>query len=105
MDNDQRQIAVMMTFAVVFAIVGKATKGATDQVGGDAKIILGGTLGIVLLELMAETVPALSSFAKGLAAITLLSSVLINGEPVFNAVNKTTKITTPATATTSKGLT
>lgn len=96
MDNDQRQIAVMMVFAVVFALVGKATKGAKDQIGGDAKIILGGTLAIVLLELLAEAAPVASSFAKGLAGITLLSSVLINGEPVFNAINKSTKIALPS---------
>ena len=90
----------MMVFAVLFALFGKAAKGTTNQVAGDAKIILGGTMAIVLLELLAETAPVASNYAKGLAGITLLSSILINGEPVFNAINKSTKIALPTKTTT-----
>ena len=98
MNNDQtRQIATFMFFAVVFALVGH-TIAKTPSKTGDVKIILGGTIGAGLLALLAEMGDSPASFAKGLAEVTLLSSVLINGGPVFAAISKKVG-TTPAPTT------
>lgn len=109
MNTDQRMIGVFMAFAVIFALVGKATRGTGSQVAGDAKVILGGTIGAVLLSLLAEAGEGAAGFAKGLAGITLLSSVFINGQPVFSEVSRlskstgTLRTTTTATPVAAKG--
>ena len=94
-----------MAFAGIFALVGttqrslaKASPPAPNQ---DVKIILGTTLGTVLLFLLSEAGDGAASFAVGLAGITLISSVLINGTGVFNAINKATPLTKPVAPVTA----
>lgn len=96
-----RSILAMMSFAVAFALIGHTvnSKSSTSKAGGDVKIILGGAIGTVLLTLLGEGGDAAASFAKGLAGVTLLSSIIINGKPVFGAVSHLTGPAAP-TATT-----
>jgi hypothetical protein len=95
MNNDRRQVVAFMAFAAIFALIGHTVKSTTGQskAGSDVKIILGAGLGTVLLTLLAEAGDGGASFAKGLAALTLISSVLINGTPVFSAVSNLTSKT------------
>ena len=102
MGGDQRAIVGFMGAAVVFAIIGDVVKQKTQSVpsGSYVKIVLGGTLGTGLLVLLSEAGSGPASFAKGLAAITLVASVVINGLPVFNGIDHLTagvkNIGTPA---------
>lgn len=113
--NPSRQIVAFMAFAMAFAVIGHTVKsgGVSNPVPlpgtgikgttTDVKILLGGSIGTVLLVLLASTGSGAASFAKGLAGVTLLSSILINGAPVFGAVSKLSgaKTTAPATTTTT----
>jgi hypothetical protein len=91
---DQTKVIVtFMVFTVAFALVGTNAKGGAKP-GTDVKIILGGTVAAILLSLIAETGQAPADFAKGLAGVALLASVLTNGTPVFNAIDK--NVSTPA---------
>jgi hypothetical protein len=94
--SDARLIATFMFFAVTFALIGH-TISTTKEKTGDVKIILGGMIGTVLLALLAETGETEATFAKGLAVVTLLSSVLVNGTPVFKAIDA--NVGAPATIT------
>jgi hypothetical protein len=101
--NQQRQIVAMMTFAVVFALIGhgsKIAKGTNSNSlpvnGGDVKILLGGAVGTVLLVLLGEAGDSGATFAKGIAVITLISSALINGQEVFGGISHLTAKKTPA---------
>jgi hypothetical protein len=107
MGNDQRKIVGFMGAAVVFALIGDAVKSQKSSVpsGSYVKIILGGGLGTGLLILVSDVGGAGAEFAKGLALISMVASVLINGTDVFSGVSKVTgslKTTTPVTTTTKK---
>lgn len=96
--DSTRKIVAYMAFAGGFAIVGhtvKASRGVATK-GGDVKIFLGTAIGATLLALLAEGGEGGAKLATGLAAITLISSILINGVTVFTGVNNlTTKATGP----------
>lgn len=102
MNNDSRTILALMAFTGVFAVVGNLEK-KDNTAGSDVKIFLGVGLGAVLLTLLAEAGGGAATFAKGLAVVALLSSILVNGESVFNGVDKLTGAKT--TPTTTKGTT
>ena len=92
MGTDQRAIVGYLGAAVVFALIGDVVKQKTQSVpaGSYVKILLGGGLGTGLLVLISETGGAAADFAKGLALVTLVASVLMNGTVVFTGVNKLT---------------
>ena len=107
METPSRQIVAFMAFAVAFGVIGHQTTHPTGTSStsplpaggsGDVRIFLGGAIGTVLLVLLAQAGDGAASFAKGLAAVTLVSSVLINGTTVFGAVSHLTGTTaaTPA---------
>lgn len=93
MDDPSRNIVAFMLFAGLFALIGHTAAPKSSKVG-DATIVLGATIGAALLTLLAQAGGQTAKFAEGLAGITLVSSVLINGKPVFGAVNKLTAGTT-----------
>ena len=98
MQGDQKQIAALMTFAVLFGVIGHTIKVKNNQntgAGADVKIILGGAIGTVLLVLLSEAGGGGEQLAKGLAVLTLISSLLINGTGVFSGVSKLTAKTAP----------
>lgn len=110
MGSDQRAIVGYLGAAVVFALIGDAVKQKTKSVpaGSYVKIILGGGLGAGLLVLLSEGGGPTAEFAKGLALITLVASVLLNGEVVFAGIDKLTGSvnsigTTKAATSTSQG--
>lgn len=99
--HDAKQIIGFMVFAVAFGVLGHNKRHPSTVVGsaftkgvastaGDAKIILGGAIGATLLVLLAQAGEGPAAFAKGLAAVTLVSSILINGTEVFGAVSSIT---------------
>jgi high-affinity Fe2+/Pb2+ permease len=92
MGNDQRAIVGFMGAAVLFALVGDVIKSQKSSVpsGAYVKIILGGGIGAGLLVLLSDTGSGASEFAKGLALITMVASVLVNGTDVFSGVSKVT---------------
>lgn len=100
MTTGPRRIAAFMFFAVVFALIGHQVRAKTvANPVGDVRIILGGTIGTVLLALLSELGDQASAFAVGLSEVTLLSSVLINGAEVFPAISKATTVATVAPTT------
>jgi hypothetical protein len=104
MGNDQRAIVGFMGAAVVFALIGDVVKQKTKSVpaGSYVKILLGGGLATGLLVLMSEAGATGADFAKGLAVITLVASVLSNGTVVFTGIDKlTTSVNGLGTTTTA----
>jgi hypothetical protein len=92
MGTDQRAIVGFMGAAVVFALIGDVIKQKTQSVpsGAYVKIILGGGIGTGLLVLVSDAGGPAAEFAKGLALITMVASILINGTDVFSGVSKVT---------------
>jgi hypothetical protein len=94
-----------MAFAVAFTLIGKVASASTatkDPVAKvtDVQIVLGGGIGTVLLVLLSEMGETAATLARGLAGITLLGSVLVNGKPVFALVSTmTTATSSPTNAT------
>ncbi len=107
MGDDRTAIVGFMVGAGAFALVGETVKRKNGQgkAGEDVRIILGTAIGAILLSLLAEAGSGAASFAKGVAGIALVASVVINGLPVFTGINKVTGAVagTPATTTTAKG--
>lgn len=90
MEDPNRQIVAFMAFAMAFGLIGHHVKAPSypATTGTDVKILVGGAIGTVLLVLLAQAGDGPAEFAKGLAIVTLVSSILINGTPVFGAVSK-----------------
>jgi len=105
MGNNQRAIMGFMGAAVVFALIGDVIKQKTKSVpaGSYVKIILGGGIGTGLLVLVSDVGAPAAEFAKGLALITMVASILVNGTDVFTGVDKVTGSVKTTTPTTSKG--
>ena len=112
MGTDQRAIVGFLGAAVVFALIGDVVKSKKSSVpsGAYVRILLGGGIGAGLLVLVSETGAGAASFARGLALITMVASVLVNGEVVFAGVDKLTgavstigTTTKPSTAATQSG--
>lgn len=96
MTNTTRRIVGLMAFAVVFSVIGAEIKktaapaptGPAPLISGPAKIILGGTVAAALLSLLAESTEAAQDWAVGLAGVATVTAVLINGAPVWSALNR-----------------
>lgn len=91
--SPSRKIVTFMAFTVVFALIGhtvKAKKG-TAKTGSDVTIILGGVFAATLLTLLADLGAEGAAWAIGLSEISLLSSVLLNGAPVFSEISNQSK--------------
>lgn len=97
--DPSRKIVTFMAFTVVFSLVGstvrrrRSTASSVLGTGNDVKIILGGTAATVLLTLLSDLGDAGAAWAVGLAEISLLTSVLVNGAPVFSELSKQTSTT------------
>ena len=109
MNTDPRQAIVgLMVFSAAFALVGHTAKSTSNPNAkqsnvSDSRILLGMGIGTVLLIGISEAGPGPASFAKGLAVVTLISSILFNGTEVFGVISKITGTkTTPTQKTTSK---
>lgn len=120
-----RLVFGLMTFTVVFALVGSEIANAQGKpsqpgqpgygvslvpvnaagVAGSVSpfmVIFGGTIATSALVLLTHAGEAGEQFAVGLALIAFVSSALIWGSPVFGAANKAfgSKPTTPIAGTT-----
>lgn len=100
MNDDARQILALMAFTGLFAIIGEAAKGG-DEAGTDVKIFIGVGAGTVLLTLVAQMGSGAATFAKGVAIVALLASILKNGESVFNGLANLTGNLKSSSSTTS----
>jgi hypothetical protein len=105
-----RLIFGLMTFTVVFSLVGEEIgqgQGRKETVN-PFMIIFGGTVATSLLTLLSHAGEPGERFATGLAAVAFITSALVYGGPVWAAANKafgsspTTPVasTTPSTAST-----
>ena len=111
-----REVFGFMSVAVVFAIIGneikvakspaKAATGAVPSVLTDSgAIIFGGFTAAAALTLLSHAGEGGRQFAVGLAAVTMLSSMLVYGGPVWEALatatgrSKPTRGTTPTAPT------
>jgi len=105
---DSRLILAFMFFSGLEAIIALEKKSlAKGQIAttGAARIILGGTIATVMLQLLAHAGEGGKKFAIGLAGVTFASSTLINGPAVFGSVNtllgyKPSKASPPSTPST-----
>lgn len=89
-----RSIAGLMGVAVVFSLVGNEIKAAGQKgssTGGEitvaGKIILGGFLATGLLVLVSEAGDPGRQLGIGLATVTVLTSLLVYGGPVWDKLN------------------
>ena len=89
--NASRKIVGLMSFSVIFTVVGISIRRNSDASYeprfSDARVILGGTIGAALLSFLAETGPAGQQLGVGLAGITCATAVLVNGGPVWAGIN------------------
>ena len=94
-----RSIVGFMGIAVIFAVIGNeiehpkpagAAKAGGNVAGStftrDTTIILGGFTGAAVLSIVAKAGDAGQQFAVGLAAVTMVSSMIFYGAPVWKAV-------------------
>ncbi len=88
-----RRIVTFMAFTVVFALIGHTVKSkqGTAKKGSDVTILLGGAFAATLLTLLADLGEDGAAWAVGLSEISLLSSVLVNGGPVFKEISNLSK--------------
>lgn len=102
MGQDQRAIVGFMGAAVLFALIGDVVKQKTKSVpaGSYVRIILGGGIATGLLVLVSDTGGPPADFAKGLALLAMVASVLVNGTDVFTGLDK---LTTPTSGPGSPG--
>lgn len=116
--NASRRIVTLMGFAVIFSVIGAeikavgkanqpptaSTSGAAGVLSAPAKVILGGTIAAALLSFLAEAGGSAEDYAVGLAAVAAGTAMLVNGGPVWTALNNTFGSTptgsTPTSATT-----
>jgi hypothetical protein len=92
-----RKIFGFMGFAVVFSVIGAEVRtidsgaaSASSILDKPPVIFLGGAIAAALLVLLADTGEAGEQLGTGLALITLITSTLVNGAPVWNAITKLT---------------
>ena len=96
-----REVFGFMSVAVVFAIIGneiKVAKSPAKQATGavpsiltdSGAIIFGGFTAAAALTLLSHAGEGGRQFAVGLAAVTMLSSMLVYGGPVWEALGNAT---------------
>lgn len=85
-----RLIFGLMVFTVGFSVVGSEIEknGGTTPAVNPAKIIFGGTVAMSLLTLLSHAGEAGERFSVGLATVAFLTSALVYGKPVWDAMNK-----------------
>jgi hypothetical protein len=95
-----RTIVTLMVFATGASLVSHETnaKGVVETIGG-AKIIFGFTAATTILILVAQAGEPAAEFAKGLAVITLASSLLANGSVLAKVLTNLSSGSTPVTPT------
>lgn len=91
--SPSRKIVTFMAFTVVFALIGHTVKKkkGTAKSGSDVTILLGGVFAATLLTLLADLGDEGAAWAVGLSEISLLTSVLVNGGPVFSEISNQSK--------------
>lgn len=93
--NSARSVAGLMGFAVLFSLIGnevsvaQGNKPAKLANGLDkgATIIIGGFVAAALLTALTGAGEAGRKFAVGLAGVTLATSALVYGGPVWHAIS------------------
>jgi hypothetical protein len=107
-----RKVVGLMAGAVIFTVLSEEIKmhqkGATTgpptagHLSSPAKTILGGTIATALLSFMTEAGPTGQQLGVGLAAVTAVTAVLVNGGPVFTVLRNLfgAQVTTGSTSST-----
>lgn len=106
-----RKVVGLMALAVIFTVAGEEIKTLSGQkppttgLSSPAKTILGGTIATALLSFASEAGPTGQQFAVGIATIAVVTSLFVNGGPVWRALGNLfgAKPTTPLGSTTPAG--
>jgi hypothetical protein len=109
---DQRKIVGLMFLAAIFALIGEEIKSAkqpkqsagavsSTELSGGARVLLGSVVATVILSGIAQAGEVGSQIGTGLAGLACVTSVLVEGGPVWTALNNvlTTGNTTKSAAT------
>jgi hypothetical protein len=113
--GNARTVAGLMAIAIVFSVISAEIKVVSGAKGTTVNgafsepflIIAGGTIATVILTLISDVGNSGRQFAVGLAGLACVTAVLVNGGPVWKAVNgllgskntAPTGTTAPTTAT------
>jgi hypothetical protein len=118
--GNARTVVGLMGMAVVFSVIGaeinaaNGTKSAAGAAFSEPFIIIGGgTIAAVLLTLLSDAGESAQQFAVGLAGLACITALLVNGAPVWRAIDSflgakptgSTGSTAPTTGTTPSGAT
>ena len=103
-----RTVTAIMLFTVAFALVGHEIKAVSTKKSATAKsgvlttggrILLGGFVATTLLVLLSHAGTGGRQFAVGVASVALVTTALVEGQPVWYTLGKA------VSATPSKGST
>jgi hypothetical protein len=80
-----------MAFAVIFSVVGaeikRVEKAQASALTEPVTIFLGGTVAAAILTLLSDTGDTGREVAVGIAGLALVTAALVNGKPVWDALN------------------
>ena len=99
--SPSRTIVTLMAGATGAALISHEVKNPLTGTVGGARILLGFGFATVALIFLAKTGDPGEKFAKGLATITLVTSLLANGSDVATAVDRLVAAPTTVTKTTT----
>jgi len=103
-----RTVTAVMLFTVAFALIGHEIKAVSTKKSATAKsgvlttggrILLGGFVATTLLVLLSHAGTGGRQFAVGVASVALVTTALVEGKPVWDAIGNA------VSATPSKGST
>jgi hypothetical protein len=103
-----RTVTAVMLFTVAFALVGHEIKAVSTKKSATAKagvlstggrILLGGFVATTLLVLLSHAGTGGRQFAVGLASIALVTTALVEGKPVWDAIGNAVSATSTKGAT------
>jgi hypothetical protein len=108
--GNARSVVGLMGVAMIFSVIGAEVKALNPKTGGSKVgqafsepfvIIGGGTIATTFLVLIAGAGETGRNFAVGLSALAAIAAVLVNGGPVWTAIDNflQAKPTTPSWAT------
>lgn len=108
--GNARTVAGLMGMAMIFSVIGAEIRAANPTTGGvqvgkafsePFVIIGGGTIATVMLTLISDAGETGRKFAVGLAGLAAITALLVNGGPVWKAIDSFVggKATVPTGAT------
>jgi hypothetical protein len=104
--GNSRTVAGLMGMAIIFSVIGAEINPKAADAGKAFSepfvIIGGGTIAAVILSLLADTGNTGRQFAVGLAGLACVTAVLVNGGPVWKAIDSFLGAKAPGSTSTTK---